>query len=133
MAHDYKYIAVITGDVGTGNTTAIRRYEDESHAALDVYAYSGMTQQKMIIEITRTLGVYQKGVKSVLIERIVKELKGRDTVLIIDQADYLTDASLELLRCIIVDMVEVGLILVGLPRLKMQLENLRNNHEQLLS
>jgi DNA transposition AAA+ family ATPase len=60
-------------------------------------------------------------------------LKGRDTVLIVDQADYLSDASLELLRCIIVDMAEVGLVLVGLPGLKMQLENLRNDHEQLLS
>lgn len=133
MAHDYKDIAVITGDAGTGKTTAIRRYEEESHAARAVYAYPGMSQQKLIIEIARSLGVYQKGVKSVLIERIVEELRGRDMVLIIDQADYLTDASLELLRCIIVDMAEVGLVLVGLPRLKMQLENLRNDHEQLLS
>jgi DNA transposition AAA+ family ATPase len=54
-------------------------------------------------------------------------------VLIVDQADYLSDAALELLRCIIVDMAEVGLVLVGLPRLKIQLENLQNDHEQLLS
>lgn len=54
-------------------------------------------------------------------------------VVIIDQADYLSDASLELLRCIIVDMAEVGLVLVGMPRLKMKLENLANDHEQLLS
>jgi DNA transposition AAA+ family ATPase len=133
MAHDYKDITVITGDAGTGKTTAIKRYETESRAAFAVYAYPGMTQQKLIIEIARSLGVYQKGVKSVLIERIVEELKGRDMVLIIDQADYLTDASLELLRCIIVDMAEVGLVLVGLPRLKTHLENLRNDHEQLLS
>jgi DNA transposition AAA+ family ATPase len=133
MAHDYKDIAVITGDAGTGKTTSIRRYEEESHAAIAVYAYPGMSQQKLVAEIARSLGVYQKGAKSVLIERIVEELKGRDMVLIIDQADYLTDASLELLRCVIVDMAEVGLVLVGLPRLKMQLENLRNDHEQLLS
>jgi DNA transposition AAA+ family ATPase len=133
MAHDYKDITVITGDAGTGKTTAIRQYVEESHAAVAVYVYQGMTQQKLIIEIARSIGVYQKGVKSVLIERIVEELKGRDMVLIIDQADYLTDASLELLRCIIVDMAEVGLVLVGMPRLKMYLENLRNDHEQLLS
>jgi hypothetical protein len=30
-------------------------------------------------------------------------------------------------------MAEVGLVLVGLPRLKTHLENLRNDHEQLLS
>jgi DNA transposition AAA+ family ATPase len=32
-----------------------------------------------------------------------------------------------------VDMAEVGLVLVGLPRLEMKLKNLRNDHEQLLS
>jgi DNA transposition AAA+ family ATPase len=79
------------------------------------------------------LGVSIKGTKSTIIDRIVEELHGRDMVLITDQTDYLTDASLELLRCIIVDMAEVGLVLVGLPRLIYKLENLANDHEQLLS
>ena len=66
-------------------------------------------------------------------DRVIEGLKGRDLVLVIDQADYLTDGALELLRCISVDMSEVGLVLVGLPRLEMRLRNLRNDHEQLLS
>jgi DNA transposition AAA+ family ATPase len=98
IAHDYKDIAVIVGDAGTGKTTAIKIYESASHAALVVYAYPGITQQKVLAEIARAVGAYQKGGKAVLIERIVEELRGWDVVLIIDQADYLTDASLELLR-----------------------------------
>jgi DNA transposition AAA+ family ATPase len=133
MAHDYKDIAVITGDAGTGKTTAITRYAEESRAAIAVYAPRDVTQSKLIIEVARAVGVDLKGGKWVLIDRIVGELKGRDTVLIIDQADYLTDATLELLRCIIVDMAGIGLVLIGLPRLKTKLENLRNDHEQLLS
>ncbi|MDR2798217.1 MAG: AAA family ATPase [Treponema sp.] len=133
MAHICKDIAVITGEAGTGKTTAVKQYVAESRAAFGVYVCRDLTQYQLVIEIARAVGVSAKGSKFAIIDRIVGELKGRDTVLIIDQANYLTDTSLELLRCIIVDMAEVGLVLVGLPSLKIQLENLRNDHEQLLS
>lgn len=134
MAHDYKNIALITGEAGAGKTTACRRYAlDNPGAAAVVYAYPGMSQQKLLSEIAGELGLGRKGSKSALIDRVVEELRGRDVAVIIDQADYLTDASLELLRCVIVDMAEAGLVLVGLPRLDGQLRALRNDHDQLLS
>jgi DNA transposition AAA+ family ATPase len=51
----------------------------------------------------------------------------------IDEADYLSNASLELVRRVIHDKARTGVVLVGLPRLKYQLENRRNDHEQLTS
>jgi DNA transposition AAA+ family ATPase len=79
----------------------IRKYEAENPgAAVVVYAYPGITQFKLMAEIARSIGVYGKGSKAVLIDRIVEGLKGRDLVLIIDQADYLNNSDLELLRCI---------------------------------
>jgi DNA transposition AAA+ family ATPase len=134
MAHDYKDIAVIVGPAGTGKTTAVKQYEAENPAAaIVVYAYPGVTQQKLIADVARALNAYAKGGKSAMIERVVEELKGRDIVLIIDQADYLTDGTLELLRCVVADMAGAGLVLVGLPRLEGRLKNLKNDHEQLLS
>jgi DNA transposition AAA+ family ATPase len=134
MAHDYKDIAVAVGEAGTGKTTAVERYAaDNPGAAFIVYAYPGMSQQKLAQEIARTLGLPVKGGKAVLIDRIADELSGRDAVVIIDQADYLTDATLELLRCVIVAMAGAGLVLVGLPRLEGRLRNVRDDHEQLLS
>lgn len=134
MAHDYRDIAVIVGEAGLGKTTSINEYKSENPGAVAVvYAYPGITQYRLITEIARALGVYGNGSQAVLVDRILEGLRGRDLVLIIDQADYLTDGSLELLRCISVDMSDVGLVLVGLPRLEMRLRNLRNDHEQLLS
>jgi DNA transposition AAA+ family ATPase len=133
MAHDYRNIALITGDAGTGKTTACQHYALENPGAVcAVYAYPGMGQQKLVSEIVGALGLGRKGSKSAL-ERLVEELRGWDVVVIIDQADYLTDASLELLRCVVVDMAESGLVLVGLPRLDGQLRALKNDHDQLLS
>jgi DNA transposition AAA+ family ATPase len=134
MAHDYRDITVIVGEAGVGKTTAIRKYQAENPgAAAVVYAYPGITQYKLMVEISKAIGVYGNGTQAVLMDRIVERLKGRDLVLIIDQADYLTGGSLELLRCISVDMTGIGLALVGLPRLETRLRNLRNDHEQLLS
>jgi DNA transposition AAA+ family ATPase len=97
------------------------------------YAYPGMSQQKLLSELAGALGLERKGGTSALIDRIVEELRGRDIVAVVDQADYLTDASLELLRCVVVDMGEAGLALVGLPRLDGRLRSLKNDHDQLLS
>jgi DNA transposition AAA+ family ATPase len=133
MAHDYRDIAVIVGEAGVGKTTAIHKYEAENPEAAAVVYASGITQYKLMIEIARAIGVYGNGTKTVLIDRIVEGLRGRDLVLIIDQADYLNNGSLELLRCISIDMIEIGLVLVWLPCLETRLRNLRNDHEQLLS
>jgi hypothetical protein len=62
--------------------------------------------------------------------RIVEALRGRDTVIMIDEADYLSVSSLELVRRIINDKAQTGVVLVVLPRLKYKLENLRNDHEE---
>jgi DNA transposition AAA+ family ATPase len=134
MAHDYKNIALITGEAGAGKTTACRRYAlDNPGAAIVVYACAEMNRQELLSAIAGELGLERKGNKAALIERIVEELQGRDMVVIVDQADYLKDATLELLRCVIVDMAESGLALVGLPRLNGRLRSLKNDHDQLLS
>lgn len=57
MAHDYKDITVITGDAGTGKTTAVRQYEQESYAALAVYTYPDMPQIQVITKIARLLNI----------------------------------------------------------------------------
>jgi DNA transposition AAA+ family ATPase len=133
-AHDHRNIAVVVGEAGTGKSTAISKYEAENPGAvLVIYGHPAMTQQKLIVNLALLVGVYSKRGGSMLIERIVDELRGRDIVLIVDQADYLTDGALELLRCITTDMARIGLVLVGLPRLEAQLKNLRNDHQQLLS
>jgi DNA transposition AAA+ family ATPase len=81
MAHICKDIAVITGDVGTGKTTAVRQYTEESRA---VYICRDVTQYQLVIEIAHVVGVGQKGSKFAIIDRIVDVMKGRDIVLIID-------------------------------------------------
>jgi len=133
IAQDDADIAVIVGDAGTGKTTALRRYEVESHSAFLVEVDPSFTKNVLVVEIARAVGVDPKGGMTVVIGRIIDTLRERDAVLIIDEADYLSDSSLELVRRIINDKAKTGVVLAGLPRLEYKLRNLRNDHEQLAS
>jgi DNA transposition AAA+ family ATPase len=133
MAQDDADIAVIVGVSGTGKTTALRHYEKESRSAFFLEVDPSFTKNVLVSEIARAVGVDQKGGMTAVIARIVEALRERDSVLIIDEADYLSDSSLELVRRIINDKARTGVVLVGLPRLEYKLRNIRNDHEQLTS
>jgi DNA transposition AAA+ family ATPase len=133
LAHDEADIAVIVGDAGGGKTTGAYQYQAESHSAFLVEVDPSFTKTTLLAEIARAIGVETKGTITAVISRIVESLRERDAVLIIDEADYLSDACLELLRRVVNDKAQTGVVLIGLPRLEYKLRNLRNDHEQLTS
>ena len=133
IAQDEADIAVIIGEAGTGKTTALRQYAKESHSALLIYVDPSFSKVVLMNEIAHALGVEDKGGMNAVIDRVIAALKDRDAVLIIDEADYLSDGSLELVRRIINDKAHTGVVLVGLPTLEYKIRNLRNDHEQLIS
>jgi len=133
MAQDEADIAVIIGDAGSGKTTALRRYAAESRSAILVEADPSFTKTTLMKAVARSLGIDTGGGQAAVIERIVEALSGRDTVLIVDEADYLSADSLELLRRVIHDKSGIGVVLVGLPKLEHNIRNLKNDHRQLQS
>jgi DNA transposition AAA+ family ATPase len=132
-AQDEADIAVIIGAAGTGKTTALRQYAKENLAALLIDVDPSFSQVVLMAEIARALGVDDKGGATAVINRVIGALLGRDAILIIDEADYLSESSLELLRRAINDKANTGVVLVGLPTLEYKIRNLANNHDQLKS
>jgi DNA transposition AAA+ family ATPase len=133
VAQDEGEIAVIIGAAGTGKTTALWQYARESFSALLVHVDPSFSKVVLMNAIAHALGVEDKGGMNAVIDRVIAALLGRDAVLIIDEADYLSDGSLELVRCIINDKARTGVVLVGLPTLEYKLRSLKHDHEQLQS
>jgi DNA transposition AAA+ family ATPase len=133
IAQDEADIAVIIGEAGTGKTTALRQYAKESYSALLIDVDPSFSKVVLMNAIAHALGVEDKGGMNAVIDRVIEALKDRDAVLIIDEADYLSEGSLELVRRVVNDKARTGVVLVGLPTLEYKIRNLRNNLQQIIS
>jgi DNA transposition AAA+ family ATPase len=134
IAYEEKDIAVIVGYAGCGKSVAlrdyVRRHQDRVYY---LEANKATSLHVLIMRLGEMLGLSLKGNAADVTARIGAFLKGRDTLLIVDQADDLPDSALEYLRQIIFDEGQTGLVLVGLTKLAGQIMNARNDHDQLLS
>lgn len=125
-------IAVICGHAGTGKTTALRDYVKQ-YGGIYILTDKTCSQYRLITLIADKLGITEKGSAALLTERIIHTLEDLDTLVVIDEADYLSDGSLEYLRQVVYDAGQTGLVLCGLPRLAASIQNVRNDHDQLLT
>ena len=125
-------IALICGQAGTGKTCALLAYV-EQFGGIYIKVNKTFTQYQMTNALADKLGLHLKGSAAQLTERIIHTLGDLDTLVVIDEADYLTDGALEYLRQIVYDAGQSGLVLCGLPRLSAMIQNVRNDHDQLLS
>jgi len=135
IAHAEKDIALIIADAGAGKSTAAAWYaRNNEKATVLVNVVSGMNRRTLVQEIARQLSLDTARVPAnTLIKNVSEALFERDMVVIIDEADYLKADALEFTRRLVYDLGQSGLVLIGLPRLKYQIQNLRNDHRQLES
>lgn len=135
IAHTEKDIALIVADAGAGKSTAVRFYQDKNpRTTLVINVVSGMNRKMLVTDIARQLGLDTVRVQlNALISTVAATLAERNMVVILDEADYLKPDALEFTRRLVYDLGSSGLVLVGLPRLKGYIQNLRNDHRQLES
>lgn len=132
IAQEEYDIALITGAAGTGKTTAAKAYA-KAHNAIYLKAHRGLTMHRLFSQLAELLELSTPKGLAANCAAISQALSDRDTLIIIDEAEYLSDNSLELLRQIINDDACCGLALIGLPKLGFLIRNMANDHEQLLS
>jgi len=125
-------IALICGHAGAGKTIALTTYVRE-YGGIYIQVDKTYTQHRLTTVLADKLGINIKGSAAQLTERIIHTLEDLDTLIVIDEADYLFDSSLEYLRQVVYDAGHTGLVLCGLPRLSAIIQNVRNDHDQLLT
>jgi len=135
IAHTEKDIALIVADAGAGKSTAASFYAKYNEkATVLINVVSGMNRKMLVHEIARQLSLdIMKVSYNTLVKNVSDLLFERDMVVILDEADYLRADALEFTRRLVYDLGQSGLVLIGLPRLKYQIQNLRNDHRQLES
>ncbi len=122
-------MAVIVGDAGSGKTEALKAYLERNPASIFIESVPGMQFRAVLKNLAKKVGI-TTGSKNPeeIIREIAKDLKNRETVLIIDEAENLTTKMLEAIRRIW-DFSKVPTVLVGTPAL---LNNLKGRNGELL-
>lgn len=125
-------MTLIVGDSGIGKTTSLREYHRRHPTSIHIEADHGYTARALFVEICEKLGLDVRGTLHDLLTRVVGRLEGSGRLIIIDEAEHLPYRALELIRRVH-DKAEVGVALVGMPRLKSNLQGDPNHYAQLYS
>jgi hypothetical protein len=121
---------IIVGKAGTSKSMTIAKYIEQNKGTLYIKINRSSTGA-LIRSLASQLGIAIKGGNISVYENIVNYLKGKNWVIIVDEADYLKENCLQLLRNIS-DDAEIGIVLAGLPRLINNLLDQKEDHQQLV-
>lgn len=119
----YGEMGVVYGVPGTGKTLGIDRYREENPGTYKIDAIYNMSAGMVLTDlveqtgaVVHTSGRYSGGTHEQKLRAIIRQLDGADTLIIVDEADSITPAALEILRRI-QDLARVGVVFAGEPRL----------------
>ncbi len=125
-------IGVCCGPAGLGKTVAVRQYAEENPEVILIEADFGYTPKVLFSEIHKNLGFDGCGTIHTMLLDIVQKLKSSGRLIIVDEAENLPYKALELLRRIY-DKANVGILLVGMPKLFNNLKGEKGQYAQLYS
>jgi len=129
---DERELSVITSCSGAGKTTAVERYCLVKPHTVHIRVVEVMTIKSLLQDIAKALGCPHTGMNSQsLFEMLSEVLKRKPRLIVIDEAERLKVAMLEMLRDIF-DQGNIGLCLIGLGELRSLLVRGKNQKENLV-
>ncbi len=123
-------ILVLHGASGIGKTKSIEKYMEDHTTVNMVSIRPDFTIKAVLQTIANEINVDSTGSNFEVTNRILLKLKDSNRMLIFDEAEYLSDKSLDIIRRIY-DMAKIPIVLVGMPKLFHNIKSLRKGFEQI--
>jgi hypothetical protein len=130
LTHLQKSIGVVIGRSGLCKTMALKKYASEHPDTIYIEVDGAYSAKEVMKEIAINCGGNGIGHLNHVKKQIIEKLKDSGRMIILDQAEYLSDKTLDIIRTIH-DKAGVGLLLAGMPHL---MDNIKGNegvHEQI--
>jgi len=112
-----KVMGMLIGDAGAGKTTALRDYARKHPASILIEADPGYTPRVFFNELCSRLNIGAPNATHEKFMQAVDKLKNSGRLLMIDEAEWLPNETLEYVRRIH-DKTGISIVLCGLPRLE---------------
>lgn len=130
--HLEQEIGVLVGEAGTGKTKAAKEYSKQNPDVIFIEADLSFTTKVFFRELHKKLGMDGNGGIYDLFADCVEKLKDSNRLIIIDEAENLPYRALDMVRRLY-DKANIGILLIGLPRLIANLRGKRGEFKQLYS
>lgn len=130
--HLEQEIGVVVGEAGTGKTRAIKEYARQNPDVILIDADLSYSTKVFYRELHKKLGMDGIGGIYDLFSDCSDKLKDSNRLVIIDEAENLPFRALDMVRRLY-DKANIGILLVGLPRLVSNLRGKRGEFKQLYS
>lgn len=115
IAHLYGEIVVIFGPAGCGKSTALRDYQQNTNGVIYIEADVTTNSPRCVLKlILSAMGEEPKGSTADMMQLIISKLSDTNRLLIIDEAQHLTEKSFDAVRAIN-DKAHVGIVYAGNP------------------
>ena len=130
-------ICACCGVPGSGKTRSIKQFMKNNSQTILVEIDPGYSTKVILRELAKKLGIDDSGSIHELRERITIEVKGRELLIIFDEAESMPHRAFELIRRIWDKSLDenyqgtVGILFVGTPKLIHLLKGLVNQYAQL--
>lgn len=134
-ARQQKSFSVISAEVGTGKTRSLKEYAREHPNTYLIESDPLMSPTILMDELVEKLGIPQgRGYRSKekKFRLVVEELRGTDVLLILDEAETVSDPTLHYIRRIR-DKAEIGIVLAGTPKLDRKIAPIGGQFDQIRS
>lgn len=116
-ASAYRIVGLIIGYVGTGKTTSLKEYARRHTNTVLIESHPQIATGTVLELLTQTLEVAAaRPTNDARFMALVKALKGTDTLLVVDEAENLNTATLNILRRLR-DLAGIGVVLAGTEEL----------------
>lgn len=130
LAHLERENGVLYAQAGTGKTTTIRHYAKQYPDTIVLEVNPTYTPAVVLKTIAKKIGANATGSLNDINEAVLEKLSDSGRLIIVDEAENLSTKSLEILRRLH-DHAQVGLVLVGMPKLLVNLMGKRGELAQL--
>lgn len=115
LAHVEGKLALIYGPAGCGKTTALRDYQQNNNGVIYIEADVTTNSPRCVLKlILAAMGEETKGSTADMMQLIISKLSNTNRLLIIDEAQHLTEKSLDAVRAIN-DKAHIGIAYSGNP------------------
>jgi len=123
-------MGMVYGASGLGKTTASEEYASRYKDTIYLLANRSYSPKVLFKKLHMLLGFDGKGYVNEMLDDVIEKLKDSGRLIIIDQAEYLNNHALHLLRTVY-DEAKVGILLIGLDELFFNIRGQRGEFAQL--